>query len=182
MQTVATEWLAAPAQELFVDSPALNPSTNGLPFQRQLNSRRHRGERVPQPDRRDHRFPSRDGESTECQSRAESLVEQAGEYLKIAHERVQSAELARCAAEDELTRYHDQIENRIDTMVRDLREQTEQVASRLAVAEAQLAIAERRAALAEDRANKAEATIRRLEGAIRTQALSKNLNLLLSAV
>jgi hypothetical protein len=90
-------------------------------------------------------------------------------------------ELARCKAEEELRRYHYEMENRIDVMVRGVKEEMERAASRLNAAEAQLIAAERRAALAEDRANKAESSVRRLETTIRVHALGKNLNLLVNA-
>ena len=93
---------------------------------------------------------------TEHQTYREALVEQAIEYLKIADEKVRSAELTKCAAEMELKRYREQMKSAIDTKILEIEVHIQQAAS-------QLAAAEQRAAAAEGRANKAEGTLRRLE-------------------
>lgn len=90
------------------------------------------------------------------QSGSETLVKQAIEYLKIAHEKVQSAELGRNAAEAELGRYRDEVKNDVNTKLLEVEVRMEAVISRLAAAE-------QRATAAEQRANKAEAMVRRLE-------------------
>ena len=100
--------------------------------------------------------------ASERQSHAERLVEQAIEYLKIAHEKVQSAELEKCAAEAELKRYRDEVKGQIDTKIREIEIQIERSAS-------QLAAAKQKATAAEERANKAETAVKRLEDEIRTQ-------------
>jgi hypothetical protein len=96
----------------------------------------------------------------ERRSHLERLVEQAIEFLKIGHEKVQSAALAKCAAEAELNRYRDQVKGQVDIKIREIETQLEQSAS-------QLAAAEQRAIAAEGRANKAEVSVRRLESEIR---------------
>jgi len=96
-----------------------------------------------------------------AESHAEKLVERA---IKIAREKVQSAELAKCAAEAELERYRDQVKSEIDIKIRKIEEQIEHAAS-------QLAAAGWRAIAAEERANKAEATVRRLEEELQAQMM-----------
>jgi hypothetical protein len=96
-----------------------------------------------------------------AESHADCLVEQA---TKIARQEVESAELAKCAAEAELKRYRDQVKAQIDTKIHQIEEQMERTAS-------QLAAAEWRATAAEERANKGEATVRRLEDDLQTQMI-----------
>jgi hypothetical protein len=99
-----------------------------------------------------------------AESHAEKLVEQAIEYLKIADEKVQSAELARLTAEAELTRYRDQVKSELDIKIGEIEEKLEQAAS-------QLAAAWRSATAAEERASKAEATNKRLEDELQAQMM-----------
>jgi hypothetical protein len=99
-----------------------------------------------------------------AESHAEKLVEQAIEYLKIADEKVQSAELARLTAEAELTRYRDQVKSELDIKIGEIEEKLEQAAS-------QLAAAWRSATAAEERASKAEATNTRLEDELQAQMM-----------
>jgi outer membrane murein-binding lipoprotein Lpp len=101
---------------------------------------------------------------TEHQFHGEAIAEQAIEFLKIADEKVRSAELAKCAAEAELKRYRDQVKDQIDTKIHQIEEQMERTAS-------QLAAAEQRATAAEERANEAEATVRRLEDDLQAQMI-----------
>ncbi|MEJ2376999.1 MAG: hypothetical protein P8Y71_16840 [Pseudolabrys sp.] len=90
-------------------------------------------------------------------SRAEKLVEQA---IKNTREKVRSVELAKCAAEAEITRYRDQ-QHQTDIQIRKIEEKIER----------QLAAAEWRAAACEERANKAEETLRRLEDELHTRTI-----------
>jgi hypothetical protein len=94
-----------------------------------------------------------------AESQAEKLVEQA---IKVAGEKIESAELAKCAAEAELTRYRDEVKSRIDTKILEIELQIQQAASKLTAAES-------RAIAAEERANKAEAKVRRLEDELQAQ-------------
>ena len=182
MQKIGTEWLRDHMRNITATTEAANSATNALTFRLPSNSRRYRSEQIFAPAHKDNEFlERRDKYFAEWQSRAERLVEQATEYLKIAHDKVQSAELAKCAAEAELKRNHDQVEKQIDVIMREMEEQKERLASRLAAAEAQVAAAERQATAAEERANKAETSVRWLESALRAQALNKKLNLVLSA-
>jgi len=80
---------------------------------------------------------------------------------------VRSAELAKCAAEAELTRYRDEVKSQIDIKICAIEEQMERAAS-------QLAAAEQRATAAEKRA-------RRLEKEMELQTLANNLNAALRA-
>ena len=84
--------------------------------------------------------------------------------MKIADEKVQSAELARLTAEAELTRYRDQVKSELDIKIGEIEEKLEQAAS-------QLAAAWRSATAAEERASKAEATNKRLEDELQAQMM-----------
>ena len=81
--------------------------------------------------------------------------------MKIGHEKVQSAELAKCVAEAELKRYRDEVKVQIDVKLREIEAQMQRAAS-------QLAAAEQRAIAAEARATKAETAVKRLEGELQT--------------
>lgn len=87
----------------------------------------------------------------------EKLVEQA---IKNTREKVRSAELAKCAAEAEITRYRDQ-KRQIDVQIREIEEKIER----------QLAAAEWRATACEERANRAEEAVRRLEGELHNRTM-----------
>jgi hypothetical protein len=86
-------------------------------------------------------------------SHAEKLVAQA---IRIAREKIHSAETAKCAVETELNRYHDQAKRR-------------------------LTAAECRANAAEERANKAETSVRRLENELQTLRMRTRARLVLTA-
>ena len=100
--------------------------------------------------------------ASEHQFHLERLIEQAIEYLKIGHEKVQSAELTKCAAEAELKRYRDEVKGQVDVKMREVEVRMERAAS-------QLAAAKQKATAAEERANKAEASVRRLEIELQTR-------------
>jgi len=110
----------------------------------------------------------------ERQFYSEMLVERAIEFLKIGHEKIQSAELAKCASEAEFKRYRKEITSRIDIKLRRVEAQMKLYAS-------DLAAAEQRALAAEKRADKAEAALRRLENEIRTERMRTGARLELAA-
>jgi hypothetical protein len=96
-----------------------------------------------------------------AEANAEDLAQQT---IKIACEKTQSAELAKCAAEAELER----VKGQIGTIIRQLEERMEQAAF-------QLAAAEQRAIAAEERANEAEASLTRLQAEILAKTMMKKL-------
>jgi len=106
-----------------------------------------------------------DNYAAEKQARAETLAKQAIEKLKIADDRVRSAESVRLTAETEIKELSDRLQEAEKVI--------EQTASRMAATEAQLSTAEQRAGTAELRANEAEDALKRIEEAIRTQILEK---------
>lgn len=96
------------------------------------------------------------------QSYSETLVKQAIEFLKIGHEKIQSAELAKCASEAEFQLYREEITGQIDIKLRKVEAQIKRFAS-------EVAAAQQRAIEAERRADIAEAALRRLDDGIRTE-------------
>ena len=92
-----------------------------------------------------------------AEAHAKDLAEQT---IKIACEKTQSAELAKCAAEAELER----VKGQIGSIMRQL----EQAAF-------QLAATEQRATAAVERANKAEASLTRLQAEILAKAVMRKL-------
>ena len=96
-----------------------------------------------------------------AEAHAEDLAEQT---IKIACEKTESAELAKCAAEAELER----VKGQIGTLIRELAEQMERAAF-------QLAATEQRATVAVERANRAEASLTRLQAEILAKAIMKKL-------
>ena len=111
---------------------------------------------------------------TENQSDSQTLVEQAIEYLKVAHEKVQTAELAKCAAEVELARFRNEVKSNINIKLLELEVRMQAVIP-------QLAAAGQRATAAEERANKAEATVRRLEDELQARKTKTGATLLRAA-
>jgi hypothetical protein len=95
----------------------------------------------------------------------------AHQTIRIACEKTQSAELAKCAAEAEL----EQVKAQIGTMVRQLAERMEQAAFQLAATEQRAIAAEQRAMAAVTRANEAEASLTRLQAEILAKAMMKQL-------
>src|SRR5262245_52012413 len=103
---------------------------------------------------------------------AEAHIEDlAQQTIKIACEKTQSAELAKCAAEAELERTKGQI----GAMMHRLADRMEQEAHKLAAAEQRAITAEQRAIAAVKRANEAEATLARLRAEILAKAMMKKL-------
>ena len=114
-----------------------------------------------------------DNYAAERQARAENLAKQAIAKLKIADDRVRSAESARRAAEAEIKEFSDRVEKGLSIKLQEVEEAMEQTASRIAATEAQLSAAEQRARTAEMRANDAENALKRIEEAIRSRILAK---------
>lgn len=110
---------------------------------------------------------ARDGTNlsvAEHQSYLEKLVERAIEYLTIGQEKVQAAELAKCASEAELKRYQEEVKARIDLKLQKIEAQMKREAF-------ELAAAKQRAIAAEKRADKAEAALKRLENEVRPEGM-----------
>lgn len=114
-----------------------------------------------------------DSYAAETHARAEALAKQAIEKLKIAEERVRSAESARRAAETSNIEFRERVEKEFNVKIQEIETAMEQAASRIAATEAQLTAADERATAAEMRANEAENALKRIEAAIQTQILSK---------
>src|SRR5450759_4303626 len=114
-----------------------------------------------------------DNYAAERQARAENLAKQAIEKLKIADDRVRSAESGRRAAEAEIKEFSDRVEKELSVKLQKVEEAMEQTASRIADTDAQLSAAEQRARTAEMRANDAENALKRIEEAIRSRILDK---------
>ena len=108
----------------------------------------------------------------EKQARAEALAAQAIEKIKIADDRVRSAELARREAEADIQKFKETTEAFSDR-IQELEKAMELASSRMSDAEAQLSVAEQRAKNGEMRANAAESAVKGIEEAIRVQILHK---------
>jgi hypothetical protein len=103
-----------------------------------------------------------------AEAHAEDL---AAQTIKIACEKTQSAELAKCAAEAELER----VKGQVATLLGQLTEQMEQAAFQLAATEQRAIAAEQNAAVAVERANNAEASLARLQADILAKTIMKKL-------
>lgn len=148
MQQIGTNWLRDGLQKFTGKSGKANPPTNGLLLDLAKNSEQILAFRVNELF---------DGKNIHfAESHAKCIVEQAIKTLKIAQERVESAEMAKCAAEAELERYRHQVKGDIDIKIREVEKHMKRAAHRLAAAE-------QRAIAAEQRADKAETEVRRLE-------------------
>lgn len=96
--------------------------------------------------------------ATERQVRAEALVAQAIEHLKIAHGKV---------------RYADKLKTECVTKVQEADKLLQRASLRIAAIEAKLSAAEQRAKAAEIRASAAESALEQIEEALRTRILEK---------
>ena len=151
MQKIGTNWLRDGLRKFTGKRGKANLPTNGLLLDLAKNSEQILTLRVNELF---------DGKNIHfADSHAKYIVEQAIENLKIAQERVESAETVKCAAEAELERYRDQVKGEIDIKIREIEKQMKQAAHRLAAAE-------QRATAAEQRADKAETEVRRLENKV----------------
>jgi len=157
---IAAEWLRA---KLAGKTGGTDPSTNTLLSDVARNSEQILVHRVNELlEGKNKHF---------AESDAEKLIERA---IKIAREKIQSAELAKCAAEAELTRYRERVKSEIKIRLLE-------VEVRLQAGTSQLAAAGRRATAAEERANKAEATVRRLEHELQTLRMRTSARLVRTA-
>jgi len=95
----------------------------------------------------------------------------ARQTIKIACEKTQSAELAKCSAEAELER----VKGQTRSIIRQLAERMEQAAIQLAAAEQRAIAAEQRPVAAVERANEAEASLKRLQAEILAKTMMKKL-------
>src|SRR5262245_24651380 len=103
-----------------------------------------------------------------AEAHAEDLAHQT---IKIACEKTQSAEVAKCAAEAELER----VKGQIGAMMRQLADRMEQATHKLAIAEQRAIAAEQSAIAAVKRADEAEARLTRLQAGILAKAMMKKL-------
>jgi hypothetical protein len=153
MQKIDMEWLRDRMRKFIGKSGGADLSTNALLSDLARNSEQILWLRVNDlVGRKNNHF---------AEAPAEGLAEQT---IKIACEKTQSAELAKCATEAELER----VKGQIGTIIRQHAEQMEQAAF-------QLAATEQRATAAVERANKAEASLTRLQAEILAKAIMKKL-------
>ena len=105
----------------------------------------------------------------DSENRAKALAESAIEKLQVAEARIQSAEAARSAALESLSK--------LRVRLQDAERELTRTQSRIATAEIQLANAEQRVSAAEARAINAEKAVNHVEDAIRTQLIGLQKNL-----
>jgi len=105
--------------------------------------------------------------------RAESLVKEAIEKLKLAQDRVESAEEERQKTLAEVKAFSDRLEEALSNRLQEIDAVLEQANSRLATAERQLAAAEERVKTTELRAIEAENALRRMEAEFRMRIIEK---------
>src|SRR3974390_775569 len=111
--------------------------------------------------------------ATSTNFRAESLVKDAIEKLKLAQDRVESAEIERQKTLAEAQAFSDRIEKALSNRVQEIDTVREQANSRIASAERQLAAAEERVRTTELRAIEAENALRRMEAEFRMRIIEK---------
>ena len=174
MQESHTHWLRGHMRDHVANSSMVDSADNILNFQRPPYSAKNPGaaalDLVYQAAEL---IGDVDNYAAERQARAENLAKQAIEKLKIADDRVRSAESGRRAAEAEIKEFSDRVEKELSVKLQKVEEAMEQTASRIAATEAQLSAAEQRARTAEIRANEAENALKRIEEAIRSRILAK---------
>jgi exonuclease VII large subunit len=174
MQKSQTNWLRGHMRDHIANHSALDSAENILDFRRPPYFAKNPGaaalDLVYQAAEL---IGDVDNYAAERQARAEKLAQQAIEKLKIAHDRVQSAESGRRAAEAEIKEFSDRVEKVLSVRLQEVEQAMEQTASRIAATEAQLSAAEQRAITAEVRATEAETALKRIEEAIRTRILAK---------
>src|SRR3974390_3665786 len=105
--------------------------------------------------------------------RAESLVKEAIEKLKLAQDRVESAEAERQKTLAEVKAFSDRLEEALSNRLQEIDAVLEQANSRLATAERQLAAGEERVKTTELRAIEAENALRRMEAEFRMRIIEK---------
>jgi hypothetical protein len=114
-----------------------------------------------------------DNYAAQKQARAEALVVQAIGKIKIAEDRVRSAELVRRAAQADIQEFKETTEKAFSDRIEELKHATELAASRMSNAEAKLSAAEQRTKKAEMRAIEAEKALKRIEEMVRTRILPR---------
>ena len=174
MEESHTDWLRGYMRDHVANSSMVDSADNILNFQRPPYSAKNPGaaalDLVYQAAEL---IGDVDNYAAEKQARAENLAKQAIEKLKIADDRVRSAESARRAAEAEIKEFSDRVEKELNVRLEEVEEAMTQTTSRIAFAEAQLSAAEQRARSAEMRANEAENALKRIEEAIRSRIIAK---------
>ena len=171
-----TNWLRERMREFVTNSNAVNSGDNILNFRQQTSSAKNPGaaalDLVYQAAEL---IGDVENFAAEREAHAESLAKQAIEKLKIAEERVRSADSARRAAEADIIVFKERVEKELNVKLQEIENAMEQAASRLAATEAQLTAAEQQANAAELRATEAENALTRIEAAIQNQILSKRI-------
>lgn len=174
MEESQTNWLRERMREFVTNSNTTNSGDNVLNFRHQTSSAKNPGaaalDLVYQAAEL---IGDVENFAAEREAHAESLANQAIEKLKIAEERVRSADSARRAAEADITVFKEKVEKEFNVKLQEIESAMEQAASRIAATEAQLIAAEQQANTAELRATEAENALKRIEAAIQTQILSK---------
>ncbi len=89
-------------------------------------------------------------------------MKRAIELLRIGHEKVQTAELAKCASETELKRYRDAVKCEVDIKLQEVEARMKRNAS-------ELLAAKQKATAAEKRAISAEALVLRLQNELKIE-------------
>src|ERR1035437_5569742 len=173
MRESHTNWLPEHMRDHIANSSMVDSADNILNFQRPPYSAKNPGaaalDLVYQAAEL---IGDVDNYAAERQARAENLAKQAIEKLKIADDRVRSAESGRRAAEAEIKEFSDRVEKELSVKLQKVEEAMERTASPMAATEAQLSAAEQRAGTAELRANEAEDELKVIEEAIRYRILA----------
>src|SRR3974390_3576459 len=162
MQTDTSEYYVAVSPEgvlTFNDSQSSQIS----PRKKTLNLVHNAGERITEAAEH----------GTRPNFRAEILVKEAIEKLKLAQDRVESAEAERQKTLAEVKAFSDRIEEALSNRLQEIDAVLEQANSRVASAERQLAAAEERLRTTELRAIEAEKALRRMEAEFRMRIIKK---------
>jgi translation initiation factor 2B subunit (eIF-2B alpha/beta/delta family) len=162
IQTDTSEYYVAVSPEgvlTFNDSQSSQIS----PHKKTLNLVHNAGERTTEAAQH----------ATSPNFRAESLVKEAIEKLKLAQDRVESAEAERQKTLEEVKAFSDRIEKALGNRLQEIDTVLEQANSRVATAELQLAAAEERVRATELRAIEAENALRRMEAEFRMRIIEK---------
>ena len=164
IQTDTSEYYVAVSPEgvlTFNDSQS-SQSSQINPRKKTLNLVHNAGERTEAAEH-----------ATSPNFRAESLVKEAIEKLKLAQDRVESAEAERQKTLAEVKAFGDRIEKALSNRLQEIDTVLEQANSRVASAERQLAAAEECLRTTELRAIEAENALRRMEAEFRMRIIEK---------
>jgi chromosome segregation ATPase len=174
MQEIHTSWLRDDMRDHLANGNPSDAIENVLSFQRRITSGKNPGEAALELVwQAAELIGDVDSFAAERLARAEKLAQQAIEKLKIADDRVRSAESERRTVIAEMNEFRDKVEKEVSDKLQEMERAMEQTASRVAAAEAKLSTAEQRARAAESRANEAENALRRVEAAIRSKIIAK---------